>query len=429
MQNLFKNLTVWVFLGAITGYCFSLILSQVSPSLVSTTSALYEFILLVKNVFLSALKMMIAPMILFSLLGGIVNIGEITKLRALGKVTVTYYLSTTIIAIFIGLIAVFFIHPWENSDVKMSAGQFSEASGSYKQPKKFIEQNDSSIVGVFAKTLDKALENPIKAFAENNILAIVTQALLIGLAILVIRPKDSVFIKLIHEGNQIIHKILGWIILLTPLGVFAVAFDFQLKAQGSILSELFYFCLLVFMATMIHGLIVLPTLAWMFAKVSPIDFFKKAARPLLVAFSTASSSATLPVTMQTCEEEFGVDESVSGFVFPLGATMNMDGTALFEGIAAIFLAYLYGVELSTSATFAVFFMSMISSIGAPGMPSASMSGMQMVLLAAGIPLEAIGILLVIDRPLDTFRTAVNVEGDMIGALITQRYLDKKQNLV
>jgi Na+/H+-dicarboxylate symporter len=130
--------------------------------------------------------------------------------------------------------------------------------------------------------------------------------------------------------------------------------------------------------------------------------------------------------MQTCEEEFNVSEGVSGFVFPLGATMNMDGTALFEGIAAVFLAHLYGIDLSPIATFSIFFMSMLSSIGAPGMPSASMSGMQMVLLAAGIPLEAIGILIVIDKPLDTFRTAVNVEGDIVGAIVTQKFLDKKQ---
>jgi Na+/H+-dicarboxylate symporter len=145
----------------------------------------------------------------------------------------------------------------------------------------------------------------------------------------------------------------------------------------------------------------------------------------MVAFSTSSSLATLPISMQTCEEEFKVHKGVSGFVFPLGATMNMDGTALFEGIAAVFLAHLYGIELSSVATFSIFFMSMLSSIGAPGMPSASMSGMQMVLLAAGIPLEAIGILIVIDKPLDTFRTAVNVQGDIIGAIVTQNYINKK----
>ena len=126
--------------------------------------------------------------------------------------------------------------------------------------------------------------------------------------------------------------------------------------------------------------------------------------------------------MRTAEEKLGVNNSVSSFVLPLGATMNMDGTALFEAMAAIFLAYLYGIELSTAMIITIFLMSMVASIGAPGMPSASMSGMQMVLLAVGIPLEAIAILLVIERPLDTFRTAVNVQGDLIGALVVQKYM-------
>ena len=142
---------------------------------------------------------------------------------------------------------------------------------------------------------------------------------------------------------------------------------------------------------------------------------------MIVAFSTSSSAATLPVSMKTCEEEFGVNKSVSSFVLPLGATMNMDGTALFEALAAVFLAYLYGIELSNLALVTIFLMSMVASIGAPGMPSASMAGMQMVLLAVGIPLEAIAILLVIERPLDTIRTAVNVEGDIIGTLVVSRF--------
>lgn len=142
---------------------------------------------------------------------------------------------------------------------------------------------------------------------------------------------------------------------------------------------------------------------------------------MIVAFSTSSSSSTLPVTIQTAERELSVDPKVSSFVLPLGATINMDGTALFEALAAIFLAYLYGIELSTILIVTVFFMAMVASIGAPGMPSASMAGMQMVLLAIGVPLEAIAILLVVERPLDTIRTSLNVEGDIVGALVVNRY--------
>jgi len=180
--------------------------------------------------------------------------------------------------------------------------------------------------------------------------------------------------------------------------------------------------LVVLGATLVHGLIVLPLIAWLFCGVPPWQLLRKAAAPMLLAFSTSSSTATLPVTLKTCQDDLQVSPPVAGFVLPLGATMNMDGTALFEGVAAVFLAYLFGIELSTTAMVAVFVMAMVSSIGAPGMPSGSMSGMQMVLLAVGIPLEAIAILLLVERPLDTFRTAVNVQGDMVGALVVQRVL-------
>jgi Na+/H+-dicarboxylate symporter len=220
-----------------------------------------------------------------------------------------------------------------------------------------------------------------------------------------------------------LHKVLSWVVLTTPFGLYAILFDVTLKSGGTLLASLLGFCAVVVAGTLLHGLVVLPLIAKIFAGVGPVSFFSKAGKPLMVAFATSSSSATLPVSIQTAEDEFGVSQSVSGFIFPLGATMNMDGTALYEGIAAVFLAYLFGIDLGTVGMITVFFMAMVSSIGAPGMPSASMAGMQMVLLGAGIPLEAIGILLVVERPLDTIRTAVNVEGDLIGALVTQARLD------
>jgi Na+/H+-dicarboxylate symporter len=428
MNKLTKNLTFWVFIGAVLGYMSSKLFGNSDWVQMSSKPVFYELVILLKSMFIDALKMMIAPVIFFSLVGGLIGIGEITKLKKMGGVTITYYLSTTIIAIIIGLTAVFFVHPWKNSDVKIKIQSEVNQTNSkmYKAPKKLIDKDSDSVLMIIKGVFEKAFVNPFKALNDGNILGIVTCALFIGLALLTVHSRGSPLHQLTLDINNIINQILKWIIKTTPIGVFAIAFDFQLKTSGGIIEQLVSFCVLVFVATMIHGLIVLPAIAWFFAGVSPKKLFTKAAKPILVAFSTSSSSATLPITMQTCEEEFEVSEAVSGFVFPLGATMNMDGTALFEGIAAVFLAHLYGIDLSPIATFSIFFMSMLSSIGAPGMPSASMSGMQMVLLSAGIPLEAIGILIVIDKPLDTFRTAVNVEGDIIGALVTQNYLNKKQ---
>jgi len=423
-----KNLSFWVFFAAVSGYFMGMFVGDPSWVTSSTPPAIYEFIIFLKSSFISLLKMMIAPMIFFSLLGGILSIGEVAKLKTMGRVTITYYLATTVIAIAIGLFSVAVIHPWENSESKIVMKSANvETSLSNISTKKFIDPNSDSVIRVFQNLFDKALENPFRSLSSGNILGIVSIALLIGLAFLFLGDTSGPFVGMIQDVNRIINKILGWIILTTPIGVFAIVFDFKLKVSGDIFSQLLSFSLLVFGATMVHGLIVLPAIAWIFGKVSPRELFPKMIKPILLALSTASSSATLPVTMKTCEEEFGVSKGVSGFVFPLGATMNMDGTALFEGIAAVFLAYLYGIELSQVAMFSIFFMAMLSSIGAPGMPSGSMSGMQMVLLAAGIPLEAIGVLLVVERPLDTFRTAVNVEGDMIGAIVTQRLMKEESS--
>ncbi len=428
-KTILKNITFWVILSGVLGYLLANLFGDSSWTTGENPSNFYEAIISIKIIFIQMLKMMIAPMIFFSLIGGLINIGEITKLKEMGLVTITYYISTTIIAIAIGLVAVFFIHPWENSDItiKVNTDQtYMESSTNYIKPKKLIDPGSDSIVLMFRNILSQSFTNPFESLVTNNILGIVMAALLIGLALLIVHPADSPLYQLVKDINIVINKILHWIILLTPIGVFAIVFDFSLRVSGDIFEQLFSFAALVFGATMLHGLIVLPLIAYFFGGVKPKDLFIKAAKPLLLALSTASSAATLPVSMQTSEEEFNVEKGVSGFVFPLGATMNMDGTALFEGIAAIFLAHLYGIDLSNAAIFSIFLMSMISSIGAPGMPSASMSGMQLVLLAAGIPLEAIGILLVIERPLDTFRTAVNVEGDMVGALVTQNFLNKRK---
>lgn len=427
MKKFKLNLAVWVAIFGVFGYFSASIFGDPSWTTTKDIPEFYKLILLLKDIFIQSLKMLVAPLIFFSLIGGLAGIKEATKLKSLGKVAITYYLSTTLIAIVIGLVAVFFVHPWENSGVKVKVSKDAAISSEfgYKKPNKIIDSKDNSVITIVHKILKTSFVNPIASLASNNILGLVMAALLIGFAMITGLDGDSQLFLLVEDINKILSKILGWFINFSPIGIFAIVFDFKLKVTGDIFSQLLSFALVVLGATLIHGAIVLPTLAKIFAGISPITLFKKISNPLLIALGTSSSSATLPVTMKTCEEELGVSKTVSGFIFPLGATMNMDGTALFEGIAAIFLANLYGVELTTFTIFSIFFMSMISSVGAPGMPSGSMSGMQMVLLAAGIPLEAIGILLVIEKPLDTFRTAVNVEGDIVGALIVQRSMDKR----
>jgi Na+/H+-dicarboxylate symporter len=174
--------------------------------------------------------------------------------------------------------------------------------------------------------------------------------------------------------------------------------------------------------TLLHGAVVLPLILYVLTGVTPLRFWQGARDALITAFATSSSSATLPVTMRCTEENLGVRRDIAGFVVPLGATVNMDGTALYEAAAALFIANLVGIELSVMQQLIVFFTAMVAAVGAPGIPSAGMVTMVMVLQSVGLPAEAIAILLPIDRLLDTFRTAVNVEGDMVGSLVVQRFV-------
>ena len=417
-----KNLTVQILIAAVVA-AFSARLFGDSSWLTSPTP-FYDTILMIKVAFLAALKMLIAPMIFFSLISGISNIGNVVRLRRLGGVTVLYYMGTTGLAIVLGLIAVFWIHPWEAYPPALESSLvFSES--------RMIDPGSDSLIAILKQILVMAFANPFHALVNLNIIGIVTSAILLGLAMVITLKPDSPVFSIVRDLNQIIMTVLSWIIRLLPIGIFAIIFDFSLRLSISdefsqdFLTQLLQFSVLVTGLTLFHGFVILPLVAWMTTGQHPVRLVRSIAQPLLVAFSTSSSAATLPVSMKIAQEKLGVSQSVSSFVLPLGATMNMDGTALFEAVAAIFLAYLYGIELSTLMVITVFLMAMISSIGAPGMPTASMSGMQIVLLAVGIPLEAIAILLIIERPLDTFRTTVNVQGDLIGTLVVQHYLNRR----
>ena len=405
-----RHLTLVVAISAVTGWLLAVLFGDVSW--------LAELMALLKITFLNALRLIIGPLIFFSLITGILSLGDARRFRTLGMATLGYYLGTTAVAIAIGLFVVFALDPFADSGAALAlAPGASAAPGSGVE---IISLDDPSLFGVASSLLRQALVNPISALANLNIIGIVSNALLLGLAGLFVLDRDSPFRHVVTEVTNIIYKLTSWIVMLVPLGVLAITFELSGQFSGQLLGQLFEFALIVVGATLVHGLIVLPLVARVFGGTRPVPLFRAIARPLLVAFTTSSSSATLPVSMQAAREQLDVEPGIASFVLPLGATMNMDGTALFEGIAAVFLAHLFGIELSTIGTLTVFLMAMIASIGAPGVPSGSMAGMQMVMLAVGIPLEAIGILLLIERPLDTIRTAVNVEGDLVGTLVAKR---------
>ena len=374
---------------------------------------------LLRTAFFSALKMVIAPLIFFSLVAGVLELRNTNNMGRLGAVTLSYYFTTTCIAVCIGLVVVFFFHPWTQFPPLVDDPM--AFAGVTPQSARLIDPGDGSISALLNNLLQAMLVNPFKALAEMNVLGILVGAILFGLALALTIKEDSPINKIFSDLAQATYRIAGWVLTTLPLGLFAITYQLAGQIDFSTVTALAQLAGVVFAATLFHGLVVLPLIAWWASGLSPWEFFTAVSQPLVTALSTSSSAATLPLSMATAESKLGVDRAKCAFVLPLGATANMDGTALFEGIAAVFLAYMFGIDLSTIGIIAIFLVAMLSSVGAPGIPSGSMAGMQMVMLAVGIPLEAIGLLLLIERPLDTFRTAVNVEGDLVGCLVAKRF--------
>lgn len=411
-RRLFKSLPFQLMIAALLAWGIASLL-PLQAGFENTTA--FKLLMLTKTTYIGLLKMLVGIVVLFSLLQGITSIGSTSRLKTLGYKTIAFYSLTSTLAICLGLGVSLAIPKWPHliDTAQVTVGNHVQ----------LIDNSASSGSAITEKLFNMALVNPFQALATTNLLAIVVFALLLGIALLASLPAKHPIFELISGFNIAINRVVSAVIKLAPLAVFAIVFQFTIQSGNSIFGELALFALLVFLLTLVHGGIVLPLLAKVFTGIKYSTLFRALSAPMTMAFATSSSSATLPLSLQTAQEDLGVSQPTSSMVLPLGSIMNMDGTALFEGVAAIFLAQLYGIELGTSGLIMIFIMAMVSSIGAPGMPSGSMSGMQLVLLAVGIPLEAIAILLIIERPLDTFRTAVNVEGDLIAALV----VDKWQN--
>lgn len=416
-RRLFKSLPFQLMIAALLACSLASLLPLSANFEHSTT---FKLLMLTKTTYIGLLKMLVGIVVLFSLLQGITSIGSTSRLKTLGYKTIAFYSLTSTLAICLGLGVSLAIPKWPHL---IDTAQVT--IGNHVQ---LIDNSASSGGAIAEKLFSMALVNPFQALATTNLLAIVVFALLLGVALLASLPSKHPVFELISGLNIAINRVISAVIKLAPLAVFAIVFQFTIQSGNSIFGELALFALLVFSLTLVHGGIVLPLLAKVFTGIKYSTLFRALSAPMAMAFATSSSSATLPLSLQTAQEDLGISQPTSSMVLPLGSIMNMDGTALFEGVAAIFLAQLYGIELGTSGLIMIFIMAMVSSIGAPGMPSGSMSGMQLVLLAVGIPLEAIAILLIIERPLDTFRTAVNVEGDLIAALVVDKWQNQSRKV-
>jgi Na+/H+-dicarboxylate symporter len=368
------------------------------------------------RLFIAMLKMLIAPMILLAISAGIAQMGEARALGRLGIRVVALYLITMALAVATGLVLVNIVKPGEGSTLRESSF-FEEAVGA-EAP---ALAHDLSLGEFLLETVFQVLQNPFASLTEGRILPIVLFAILFGLALLQLGPRGRNMVELLTVAYAAVMRIIHWFIRLAPVGIFALlghlvaTIGFRELAQ-----HLLTFSLVVIGGTLIHAFVTLPAVAWLVAGVAPGELFRGIREAMVVAFSTSSSVATLPVTTRCIEENLDVPPTVSSFVLPLGATVNMDGTALYEAIAALFVAHVYGIELGLSGQLVVFLVAMVTAVGAPGIPSAGMVTMIVVLESVGLPVEAIGVLLTIDRFLDTFRTMANVEGDAVVATCVAR---------
>ncbi len=366
------------------------------------------------EIFLNALKMLVIPLIVSSLIVGISGLGDITKVGKTGLITLIYFMTTTAFSVVIGLCMVNLLEPGKSVEM---VSELPEGVASKKG------------MGITDILQSFVSPNLIQSMSEMDILPIIIFSLVFGGVLTTLGEKGKSVISFFDAVNEAIMKMVHLVLYLAPVGIFALVAS-KLGAAGggdafwAELMKIGKYAFTVIAALLIHALVVLPAILIFFTRRSPIKFFKGASAALTTAFSTASSSATLPVTIECAEVNNAVSRRASLFVLPIGATVNMDGTAMYEAIAAIFIAQMIGIQLGFSEQIIIFVTATLAAIGAAGIPEAGLVTMVMVLQSVGLPLEGIGMLLSIDWFLDRCRTTINVWGDSIGAAVVDKLEEK-----
>lgn len=355
------------------------------------------------TLFLRLIQFIIIPLIVSSLIVGVASTGDMKTLGRIGGKTIIYYLVTTFIAVAIGLLAATLFQP--------GTGVAIQATGDMP------ETTDTG--GVVNVLLNIIPTNPLESLSSGDILQIIFFALFIGLGITMVGEKAQPVYRFFDGFAEIMYKITWIIMKLIPLGVFGLLAPIIGEYGLSVLLPLIKLVSVVAVGCIVHALICYSVGVKTLANMSPVRFFKGILPASLVAFSTQSSSGTLPVTIKCAEDKLGVSKQISSFVLPLGATINMDGTALYLGVAGLFTAQVYGIHLSFVQILIIILIATLGSIGTAGVPGAGLVMLTLVLTTLHLPLEAIAIIAGVDRFMDMFRTAVNITGDASGAVIIQ----------
>jgi DAACS family dicarboxylate/amino acid:cation (Na+ or H+) symporter len=369
------------------------------------------------QIFLRLLFMVVVPLVFASVTTGVASLGDIRRIGRIGGKTLLIFLGTTSIAVVVGLTLVNLIGPGESLDPSIRAQLLEEYAA---QAGETVAASKEGLFGIHT-FVNIVPRNPIAAAASGDMLGLIFFALMFGIALTLLSKEVAAPVLRLLEGiNQAIMVIIGFAMRLAPLGVAALIFSVTARFGFEVLQSLGLYVITVLAALTFHQFGVIGLLAKVVVGINPRSFYSRVRALMVTAFSTSSSNATLPTTIRTAEQEFGVPREVAGFVLPLGATMNMNGTAMFEGMSVLFLAQVFGISLDIFTQLIVVVLCVITAIGVAGVPGGSIPLLVMVMAMVGIPGEGIALILGVDRILDMARTVPNVTADLLTSLIVTR---------
>lgn len=399
-----NNLTQKIFIGMISGALLGILLRDLFPESLFVQNYLTQGLFhIIGTIFISCLKMLVVPLVFVSLVCGVSSLSEPSKLGSLGGKTLLFYLFTTAVAITLAIVLANIIEP--------GSSHLAAASGS------FTVSQAPSLSQIL---IDMVPTNPFRSLTEGKMLQIIVFAIIFGFAISHIGAKGKRVAELFQDLNEVVIRVVTLIMLFAPYGVFALMAKLSLTLGVETFASVAKYFVVVLVVLLVHACVIYTGLLKLFTGLSPALFMKKMRDVQLFAFTTSSSNATLPVTLQTLEHKMGVDNKVASFTLPLGATINMDGTAIMQGVATVFIAQVYNQDLTIAQYVTVVLMATLASVGTAGVPSVGLITLAMVLEQVGLPVEGIALIIGVDRLLDMTRTAVNVTGDSVASLIVAK---------
>lgn len=399
------KIIIWMIAGLLLGSLINIFAYDVALIQNYLVHGLFH---VVGTIFINLLKMLVVPLVTFSLICGVCGIGDVKKLGRVGIKAFGLFLLTTTLAISLALLVSVTINPGKDFNLTQSAQT------------EFVVPEPPPITQVF---IDLVPSNPVTAFAEGNMLQIIFFTILFAICLLMVGERGRTLIDGAEKLNDVMMQVVNVVMSIAPYGVFALmAKNFALQGIDLILPMIGYFGIVI-LVLICHVTGTLMLLLKFLGRISPNQFLKKMRTAQVFAFSTSSSNATIPVTLRTVERRMGVDNSTASFVVPFGATINMDGTAIMQGVATVFIANIYGIELGLTGYLTVIGMSVLASIGTAGVPGVGLIMLAMVFNQVGLPVEGIALIMGVDRLLDMLRTAANVTGDAVVTMIVARSED------